>query len=49
MRDWVDTGVQPSAADLASLCRDYEPVFGGPCRIDPDFAIPDMDGRIRPR
>jgi hypothetical protein len=25
------------------------PQAGGPCRIDPAFVIPDMDGRIRPR
>ena len=47
--DWVESGVQPSASDLQALCQDFEPVFGGPCRIDPSFVIPDMDGRIRPR
>ena len=47
--DWIDTGVQPSAANLQGLCRALEPTFGGPCRIDPSYVIPDMDERIRPR
>ncbi len=46
---WVDSGLQPSAADIQAACQDLIPLFGGLCRIDPDFEIPDMDGRIRPR
>ena len=41
---------QPSATDLQNTCLLAE--LGGalgPCRIDPSFVIPDMDGRIPPR
>lgn len=51
LRDWVDRGVKPTAASVQSACRtiDLLGLADGPCRIDPDFVIPDMDGRIRPR
>jgi hypothetical protein len=47
LRAWVDGAPQPSAADLQAACVD----LGSPaaCRIDPDFSIPDLDSRIRPR
>jgi hypothetical protein len=47
--DWVDGGPQPDAAALQSSCQSFAPIFPGGCRIDPTFAIPDMDARIRPR
>jgi hypothetical protein len=49
LRGWVAGGPQPTAAFIQALCLAIEPVFGGPCRIDPAFVIPDLDGRIRPR
>ena len=45
LRLWVASGIQPSAADVQGACL----LAGGPCRIDPGFVIPDMDGRIPPR
>lgn len=47
--DWLETGVQPTAGDIQASCQRVAPLFGGPCRIDPNFVIPSMDGRIRPR
>ncbi len=47
--EWDNTGVQPTAADLQADCQAFAGLFGGPCRIDPDFEIPNIDGRIRPR
>lgn len=47
--DWVSDDNQSTAADLQALCGEFEPLFGGPCRFDPSFVIPDMDGRVRPR
>ena len=49
LRAWIAGGVQPTAEDLQTSCIAFELLVGGPCRIDPDFVIPDMDGRIRPR
>lgn len=49
LRQWLESGNQPSAADLQSSCRAWQPFFGGDCRIDQNFRIPDMDGRVRPR
>ena len=49
LRNWIDGGPQPTAQDLQDTCLVFEPLVGGPCRIDPDFVIPDMDGRVRPR
>lgn len=46
---WIDSGVQPTVTDLQESCESFEPLFGGPCRYDPNFVIPDMDERIRPR
>jgi hypothetical protein len=49
LRGWVTGGPQPSAAAIQGLCQAVAPTFGGPCRIDPTFVVPDMDGRVRPR
>lgn len=50
LRAWVAGAPQPSATDLQNTCLFLEGFgAGGPCRIDPSFVIPDMDGRIPPR
>jgi hypothetical protein len=49
LRAWVGGGPQPTPAGIQALCLVLAPQAGGPCRIDPAFVIPDMDGRIRPR
>jgi pimeloyl-ACP methyl ester carboxylesterase len=49
LRRWIDGGPQPTAADVQAECRDLRSLLGGPCRIEPAFEIPSMDGRIRPR
>jgi hypothetical protein len=52
MRGWAAGGPQPSAASIQGTCQYIEatnPLFPGPCRIDPGFVIPDMDGRVPPR
>ncbi len=53
LRNWVAFGpaAQPTAASIQATCEFVElsPLFDGPCRIDPDFVIPDMDGRVPPR
>jgi hypothetical protein len=49
LRAWVGGGPQPNAAAIQSLCQVLAPQVGGPCRFDPAFVVPDMDGRIRPR
>jgi hypothetical protein len=47
---WVAGQPQPSATDLQNACLFAEFLgAGGPCRIDPSYVIPDMDGRIPPR
>ena len=51
LRAWVGGAPQPGAADLQTTC---ELLAGGgqaagPCRFDPGFVIPDLDGRVRPR
>jgi hypothetical protein len=45
LRQWVSGYQQPTAAAIQALCVS----LGGPCRIDPNFVIPDMDARVRPR
>lgn len=51
LRGWVAGQPQPSAGALQQVCQGI--VAGGlaegPCRIDPGFAVPDLDGRLRPR
>ena len=50
LRGWLAGGPQPSAEQIQLTCLDLEsPAFPGPCRIDPTFMVPSMDGRIRPR
>ena len=49
LRAWVAGFPQPTAATVQATCLALEPIFGGPCRIDPGFVIPDMDGRVPPR
>jgi hypothetical protein len=49
LRGWVAGDPQPSPLVLQVMCLALEPTFGGPCRFNPFFQVPDMDGRIRPR
>jgi hypothetical protein len=51
MRGWAAGGPQPTAASIQATCGfvAMNPATPGPCRIDPAFVIPDMDGRSRPR
>ena len=49
LRGWVGGGPQPTATSVQGLCTLLAPFFGGPCRINPAYVIPDMDGRILPR
>jgi hypothetical protein len=49
LRGWVAGDPQPSPLILQVMCLALEPTFGGPCRFNPFFQIPDMDVRIRPR
>ena len=51
LRGWLAGAPQPSAASIQGTCQAVKlnPLFPGPCRFDPTFAIPDIDGRIRPR
>jgi len=48
LRDWIDTGEQPTPTDIQETCKAL-PLLGSVCRFDPDFVIPDMDERVRPR
>ena len=50
LRGWLAGGTQPTPASMQDACN-FIMAGGtpGPCRIDPTFVIPDMDGRIRPR
>ncbi len=50
LRAWIAGGQQPSAEDIQQTCLVLmSPAVPGPCRIDSDFVVPDMDERIRPR
>lgn len=49
LRGWVAGDPQPSPYTLAVLCGAFEPVFGGPCRYNPFYPLPDPDVRFRPR
>ncbi|MEA3548047.1 MAG: hypothetical protein U9R66_10330 [Thermodesulfobacteriota bacterium] len=50
LRIWLAGGPQPSAEQIQATCLGLEsPAFPGPCRFDPTFEVPSMDGRIRPR
>ena len=45
LRGWVYGGPQPTVSSIQATCE----LFGGPCRYDPDFIIPNMDDRVPPR
>ena len=51
LRAWVAGGPQPSAADLQASCQAAVAagLADGPCRIDPDFVIGDLEDRVPPR
>ncbi|MCP4660321.1 MAG: hypothetical protein GY856_33385 [bacterium] len=49
LRTWVAGAPQPSVADIQADCEALALGVPGQCRFDPDFVIPDLDGRIRPR
>ena len=49
LRAWVNGAPQPTAASIQGTCQYLPSTFSGPCRIDPGFVIPGMDGRVRPR
>lgn len=49
LRGWVDGAPQPTAASIQATCLGISPPFVGPCRIDPEFVVLDMDWRVRPR
>lgn len=52
MVGWARGGPQPTAASIQGTCEFIDatnPLFPEPCRIDPAFEIPDMDGRVPPR
>lgn len=51
LRGWVAGLPQPTPADLQATCQGLEAggLAQGPCRIDPAFVIPKLDGRVRPR
>ena len=48
---WVDGAAQPTAASIQADCQLLVDggTASGPCRYDPVFEIPDLDGRVRPR
>ncbi len=47
--DWLGGADKPEPENLQTACEEAAADFGGPCRFDPDFEIPDMDTRFRPR
>jgi hypothetical protein len=51
LRIWLAGAPQPTAADIQAICESMvlAGLASGPCRIDPAFVVPDMDGRIKPR
>ena len=49
LRGWVAGDPQPSALTLQVMCLALQPGFGGECRFNPFFQVPDMDGRARLR
>lgn len=48
LRDWIDTGQQPTPRDIQATCEAI-PGLGEVCRIAPDYKLPDPDKRMRPR
>jgi hypothetical protein len=51
LREWVGGGPQPRAQDIQNTCQFLvgNSLAMGPCRIDPNFVIPPLSSRIRPR
>lgn len=51
LRGWLAGFPQPTPASMQATCNVIagSGMADGPCRIDPSFVIPDLDGRIRPR
>lgn len=50
LRAWVGGAPRPTVSFIQGTCQSLPPtVFPGPCRFDPNFVVPDMDGRVRPR
>lgn len=51
LRAWIAGLPQPTATSIQASCGAIVAggLAAGPCRFDPDFVIPDLDGRIRPR
>jgi len=49
LRAWLAGAPQPTPGSMQLICNGLTLSYPGPCRIDPAFVIPDMDGRIRPR
>ncbi len=51
LRAWVSGSPQPTAASLQADCGDLVTAGTalGPCRFDPAFVVPNLDGRVRPR
>ncbi len=51
LRAWVAGSPQPTASSLQSDCEALvaASTAAGPCRIDPAFVVPDLDGRVPPR
>jgi hypothetical protein len=51
LRAWVAGGPQPTVQDLQDTCLALEAdeSLPGPCRYDPEFVVPNMDGRVPPR
>jgi len=49
LRAWLKGAPQPTPSSMQFTCNLLTSTFPGPCRIDPSFVVPDMDGRIRPR
>jgi len=47
---WVDGAPQPTPTSIQGTCLYLEGLgVDGPCRYDPGYVVPDMDGRIAPR
>ncbi len=51
LRQWVAGFPQPTAQTLQDTCEALvaEGFADGPCRYDPGFVLPDLEGRVRPR
>jgi len=50
LRGWVDGAPQPSATSILGTCQQAMALgIPGPCRFDPGFVLPGVDGRFRPR